>query len=291
MKGGTIHTSYGGSNSKGNVRAKLSSVYSAMFDDCEMQVAQSYGGGKNAYSDAETDMVADCAKGVKEMFGGARDADVNGDINLRITNGSSLERVFGGNNTSGAVNGSITITIEEGGCEPIRIGELYAGGFLAPYSVYGYEKNEDGSYKTESVKYLDENNVGQTKTHTQRIPLESGKRLFNDPRINVISATYIGNIFGGGYQAKLVGSPHINVNMESGKILAHYVKDTEEDPFVGEHKDADNNVVYVGKGIAENGDGILETGTIGNIYGGGNMADIVGDTYVEIGTGTWVTSW
>ena len=298
VKGGTIHTSYGGSNSKGNVRAKLSSAYSAMFDDCEMQVAQSYGGGKNAYSDAETDMVADCAKGVKEMFGGAKDADMDGDINMLITNGSSLERVFGGNNTSGAVNGSITITLQEGGCEPIKIGELYAGGFLAPYSVYGYEKNEDGSYKTESVKYLDENNVEQTKL--QRIPLESGTRLYKDPRINVISATSIGNIFGGGYQAKLVGNPHINVNMTTGFVkVTKTLKAGTTDEYI--YKDVADNT-YAAEKVSEvsldpsNPDvksliATTDLGTIGNIYGGGNMADIVGDTYVEIGTGTWVTSW
>ena len=270
VKGGTIHTSYGGSNSKGNVRTQLSSTYSAMFDDCEMKVGTSYGGGKNAYSDADAEVSADCAKGVEEMFGGSRDADFDGNISLTITNGSSLKRVFGGNNTSGAVNGSITVTIEEGGCEPIRIEELYLGGFLAPYSVYGYEKNEDGSYKTESVKYLDENNVEQTKL--QRIPLENGTRLYNDPRINVISATYIGNIFGGGYQAKLVGNPHINVNMENGKISEDYRSSYLGTPAIDES-------------------GNLPIGSIGNIYGGGNLADIVGDTYVEIGTGTWVTSW
>ena len=295
VKGGTIHTSYGGSNSKGNVRAKLSSVYSAMFDDCEMQVTQSYGGGKNAYSDGDPDMVADCAKGVKEMFGGARDADMDGNINMLITNGSSLERVFGGNNTSGAVNGSITITLEEGGCEPIKIGELYAGGFLAPYSVYGYEKNEDGSYKTESVKYLDENNVEQTKL--QRIPLESGTRLYNDPRINVISATSIGNIFGGGYQAKLVGNPHINVNMTTGFVkVTKTLKEGTTDQYI--YKDVAGNEYAAEKVSEVSSDpsdpeaksyiATTDLGTIGNIYGGGNMADIVGDTYVEIGTGKWV---
>ena len=292
VKGGTIHTSYGGSNSKGNVRAKLSSAYSAMFDDCEMQVAQSYGGGKNAYSDAETDMVADCAKGVKEMFGGAKDADMDGDINMLITNGSSLKRVFGGNNTSGAVNGSITITLEEGGCEPIKIGELYAGGFLAPYSVYGYEKNEDGSYKTEFVKYLDENNVEQTKL--QRIPLESGTRLYKDPRINVISATSIGNIFGGGYQAKLVGNPHINVNMTTGFVkVTKTLKEGTTDQYI--YKDVAGNEYAADKVTevsSDTGDpayiATTGIGTIGNVYGGGNLADIVGDTYVEIGTGKWV---
>ena len=295
VKGGTIHTSYGGSNSKGNVRAKLSSVYSAMFDDCEMQVAQSYGGGKNAYSDAETDMVADCAKGVKEMFGGAKDADMDGDINMLITNGSSLQRVFGGNNTSGAVNGSITITLEEGGCEPIKIGELYAGGFLAPYSVYGYERNNDGSYATEEVGYIDTD--GTIQTRLQRIPKTSGDRLYRDPRINVISATSIGNIFGGGYQAKLVGNPHININMTTGFVkVTKTLKEGTNDQYI--YKDVAGNEYAADKVTevsSDTGDSeaksyiaTTDIGTIGNVYGGGNMADIVGDTYVEIGTGKWV---
>ena len=282
VKGGTIHTSYGGSNSKGNVRALLSSVYSAAFDDCPMAVDKSYGGGKNAYSDADSDMKADCAKGVKTMFGGSENADFDGNVNMLITNGSSLEKVFGGNNTSGAVNGSITITLEEGGCEPIHIDELYLGGFLAPYSVYGYETNTDGSYKTENVDYVDTD--GTTKTRSQRIPKTSGTRLYADPRINVISATYIGDIFGGGYQAKLVGNPHINVNMTTG-----FVKVTKDGDV---YKDVAGNTYDPDKVSAPDPEkpteliAITDIGTIGNIYGGGNMADIVGDTYVEIGTGT-----
>ena len=279
VKGGTVHTSYGGSNSKGNVRAKLSSTYSAMNDECTMSVDQSYGGGKNAYSDADVEQLADCAKGVLEMFGGAKDADIDGDINMVITNGSSLQRVFGGNNTSGAVNGAITVTIKEGGCEPIRIGELYAGGYLAPYSVYGYKKKSDGTYD------YNETTDEQGNTIHERIPLKAGDAgalatPHKNPRINVISATYIGNIFGGGYKAKLVGNPHINVNMEPGRILAKF------NPTVGDHEDFSDHT-YTVESIEEGtGDGILPIGTIDNIYGGGNMADIDGDTYVEIGTGT-----
>ena len=288
IKGGMIHTVYGGSNSRGNVRTKLSSSYSSMFDDCPMVINTTYGSGKNALSDGAVDVLSDCAKGISVMFGGAENADVDNDINLTITNGSSLQRVFGGNNTSGAINGSITVTIKEGGCEPIRIGELYAGGFLAPYSIYGYKKT-NGVYDTEEVEYFDESD-NTVKKKWQRIPLESASEGVTpkaDPRINVISATRIDNIFGGGYQAKLVGSPHINVNMEPGRILAKYVKED----FVGEHKDTDGNVLWTGDHIVtedgpEKGDGILAIGTIGNVYGGGNMADIVGDTYVEIGTGT-----
>ena len=304
VKGGTVHTAFGGSNSKGNVRAKLASLYSAAFDDCTMAVDKSYGGGKNAYSDADAEVNADCAKGVKVLFGGSENADFDGNIDMHITNGSSLEKVFGGNNTSGAVNGSITITLEEGGCEPIHIDELYLGGFLAPYSVYGYERNAtDNTYVTEDVKYVDTD--GSIKTKTQRKPKESGMRLYPDPRINVISATYIGEIFGGGYQAKLVGNPHINVNMTTGFVKVTKTEkdatDTSTDP--NEFTDPEDGKTYIYKDVANNTydpetvsapdptkptELIATTaiGTIGNIYGGGNMADIIGDTYVEIGTGT-----
>ena len=288
--GGTIHTSYGGSNSRGNVRTSLSSVYSAN-GGCPMAVGTSYGGGKNAESDGKVDMVADCAHGIKEMFGGSMNADVDNDINLRITNGSTLERVFGGNNTSGAVNGSITVTIEEGGCEPIKIGHLYLGGFLAPYSVYGYETNADGSYKTEPVKYIDAN--GAEQTLNQRIPLESGSKRKADPCLYVISATRIDSIFGGGYQAKLIGNPRVNINMKQGKVLL--TRTGTEGSYV--YTDA-MGVEYTENITPETtGEGesavtkyyaTLPLGKIGTVYGGGNMADVVGDTYVEIGTGTCV---
>ena len=298
VKGGTIHTSYGGSNSRGNIRVKASSVYSASFDDCPMSVEKSYGGGKNAPIDGEVDMVADCAKGIKQMFGGSENADVDNDINLVITNGSSLERVFGGNNTSGAINGSITVTIEEGGCEPIKIGHLYLGGFLAPYSVYGYKKT-NGVYDTEEVEYIDTD--GTIKKHTQRIPLESGSERVADPRIIVISATRIDSIFGGGYQAKLVGNPHVNVNMTNGFVKVTKTEKEATDGNTYAYEYPENGKTYIYKdaaGTVYSNEGLvtttgentfikpLEIGTIGTIYGGGNMADIVGDTYVEIGTGT-----
>ena len=383
IKGGKIHIAYGGSNKKGNISTTALSMYESMYDDCPIDVDESYGGGKDAPIDGNVDMKMECAHGVKEMFGGAKNADVNSDINLTITNGSSLERVFGGNNTSGAITGSITVNIEEGGCEPIRIGELYAGGYLAPYSIYGYEEDGQGGFKTKDMTY---EGVG---TIAQRIPLtdddwESYKARLNnyieqdeaklenkteaeiaaseelrkakiqlealrerlssypkkDPRINVISATSIGNIYGGGYQAMVVGSPHINVNMTNGKVEVEN-KGTGDTPNwqdangtsytseptttysvtvdgervevervplssvtlpeaynTNDYKETVGSDTYVYK----NGDNFykvanihkkywvsLPIGEIGNIYGGGNLADIVGNTYVEIGTGKWLT--
>ena len=284
IRGGTIHTVYGGSNKKGNISTTALSVYEEADDDCQININETYGGGKDASMDGEIDLTLDCVKDMDMIFGGAKNADVNSNITLNITNGR-FKRIFGGNNTSGAINGSITVNIKEEGCVPIEIVELYGGGYLAPYSIYGYEKNEDGSYHTESVSYIDDDNV--VRYLDQRIPLKQGETgalttPYNDPRINIISATHIGDVYGGGYQAKLVGSPHVNVNMTNGKVEVKKKND--------EYVDGDGTVYDVNFDDEDKKNyATLDIGTIDNIYGGGNLADIVGNTYVEIGTGKWIT--
>jgi hypothetical protein len=104
-----------------------------------------------------------------------------------------------------------------------------------------------------------------------------------NPHINIISATHIGTVYGGGYRAKVVGDPHVNVNMTRGKVDQSFV--AEDVNFTSEHTDATTGVLLY-KGV--DNEGTLEIGTIGNIYGGGNLADIIGNTYVEIGTGEWL---
>ena len=269
--GGTIHASYGGSNEKGNISTKAWSKYEEG-GDCDLNVDETYGGGKNSLIDGEIVLDLGCTTYMPTIFGGSKDADVNSDIVLNISNGR-YDQVFGGNNHGGNVNGSITVNIKEDGCVPIEIGELYLGGYLAGYSVYGY--NANGTVKT------------------------SGERLYADPRLNVISATSIGNIFGGGYQAIVVGNPYVNINMEQGKVEIKKKEKTEGDDASYAFEENGKTYVYKDGGgtiydpakVTPNADetsyyATLEIGTIGNVYGGGNEADIIGDTYVEIGTGT-----
>ncbi|MBO7044800.1 MAG: hypothetical protein J6W38_00365 [Prevotella sp.] len=259
--GGNIHASYGGSNEKGNISTKAWSKYEEG-GTCDLNVPETYGGGKNSLIDGEIVLDLGCTTYMPEVFGGSKNADVNSDIVLNISNGK-YDRVFGGNNTSGNIYGSITVNIKEDGCVPVEIGELYLGGYLAGYSVYGY--NADGSIK------------------------KSGTRLYADPRINIISATRIDNVFGGGYQADVVGNPHVNVNMEQGKVeVTKTLKEGTTDEYI--YKDGGQNKYtsdeYTIEQVGEKYYAVLPIGTIGNVYGGGNEADIIGDTYVEIGTGT-----
>ena len=277
VNGGHIHTVYGGSNMKGNISNNIE-MQLLQAGTCTLVTDEAYASSKSAETDAESKLVLDCVKEGGTIFGGSYNANLNSDVNIIITNGH-YEKVFGGNNQAGTINGKITITIQEAGCTPITIGELYGGGYLAPYSIYGYKT------ETQNAKDKDGNDL-YDESHNlvkQRIPYKPGEAgalatPYWNPRINIVSATSIGKIFGGGYGAgaTMIGSPHINVNMEKGMILKKYASD---DPS------------YASLPDDAAGNKILSIGTIGDIYGGGELADVIGNTYVEIGTGQWISEW
>ena len=244
--GGTVHRVFGGSNTKGNVRQTAVTLLDEN-SGCDFCVDEAYGGGKSAEMDAEAKLLMACIPGLEAVYGGAEAADVRGNVTLNITNGT-FDRVFGGNNLSGTISGSITVNVEEIGCKPVKIGELYGGGNEAGYSVYGYDS--DGK------------------------PVESGTTpLYNDPQVNVMSFTSIGNIYGGGYGsgATMVGNPTVNINVAYGR----YYNDDES--VVGENAKTPNNYP-----IPSHATGKI--GAISNVFGGGNAAKVIGNTTVNVGT-------
>ena len=269
--GGTIHRVFGGSNTKGNVRQTAVTLLEES-GGCTFCVDEAYGGGKSAEMDAEAKLLMACIPGLQAAYGGAEEADVHGNVTLNITNGT-FDRVFGGNNISGTISGSITVNIEEVGCRPIIIGELYGGGNQAAYSVYGY-KAEGTSYT------IRRNNNDGTAVSIPATPY-STTQYFADPQVNVKSFTSIGSIFGGGYgtRATMVGSPTVNINEVVGT--------PETYPNTG---DFDSNG-YKGKVITIEGNSVTlpshtrtKIGAINKVFGGGNAAEVIGNTNVNIGT-------
>ena len=273
IHGGTVHRVYGGSNTKGNVR--ITAV--TMLEDesgCPFEVEEAYGGGKSAPMDATSSLEMACIPGLSAAYGGAEDAQIEGDVNLTITNGT-FDRVFGGNNVSGEIKGTITVNIEETGCKPIIIGQLYGGGNQAPYTA------PDGK---------------------------------PGPTVNVRSFTSIGDIYGGGYgaPAKVVADTHVNINVGDGRYKNGFTyKDGKTvNDYIGEKqitfKEYERkynsttgkwDFVYDENGarkLVSPDPSITITlpskslpskiGAIQNVYGGGNAAEVDGDTYVNIGT-------
>lgn len=66
--------------------------------------------------------------------------------------------MFGGNNLGGAVRGKITVNVEETGCQPIRIDELYLGGNEAAYSRFGYYESDE-EHPVTHKKILEAKNI------------------------------------------------------------------------------------------------------------------------------------
>lgn len=235
LLGGRIHSAFGGSNTKGNVRSAAVAFLDEANVSCRLDIDDVYGGGNEAYMEGNAQIKLGCITELAVIYGGSKRANVGGDIVLNITSGH-FDRIFGGNNESGLINGSITVNIEETGCHPITIGELYGCGNQAPYIT------------------------------------PTGKA---DPTVNVKSFTSIGRIFGGGLGegAVVTGNPTVNINEVVGKNATY-------SPWE-----------YPGKTITFNeGDVTLPEhtagaiGVIGEVFGGGNAADVVGNTTVNIGT-------
>lgn len=262
--GGTVHNLFGASNTKGNVVTE-SLAYVDDADICTLDVGDIYGGGNEAYMDGDSKIVLGCIEALEEIYGGARNADVKGDINLTISSGH-FDRVFGGNNIGGTINGSITVTIEETGCNPITIGELYGCGNQAAYTT------------------------------------PAGKE---HPTINLKSFTSIGNVYGGGLgkDAVVTGNPTVNINVSEGTNSqddwsyngttinfedgSSVTLPSHDEGKIG----AIGNVFGGGNAAAVIGDTQVNIGTEasksadirGNVYGGGNQAKVTGQTNVVIG--------
>ena len=267
--GGKIHSVFGGSNTKGNVRITAVTLLEEKSDTegaacCKFDVDEAYGGGKSAPMDAEAKLLMQCIPGLKEAYGGAEAADIQGNVALTITNGT-FNRVFGGNNLSGTIRGSITVNIEETGCKPIVIGELYGGGNEAGYSVRGYKQVTEGEGVSAVTKWV---------PRTADDALEPGMTAaFADPQVNVKSFTSIGQVFGGGYgeNAVMVGNPTVNIN----EVVGQQANTAAAEIADGEKVRDEYPVPSHAKG---------KIGAINNVFGGGNAAKVIGNTIVNVGT-------
>lgn len=242
--GGVVHSTFGGSNTLGNIRTRADLTIDEN-GSCPLELDEVYGGGNEAYMAGNAGITLGCISYLREIYGGAKNANVGSDVTLTITSGH-FDRVFGGNNIGGKIMGSITVNIEETGCNPITIGELYGCGNQAAYNV------NDKTGGTPSA----------------------------DPVINIKSFTSIGNVFGGGLgsSARVTGNPIVNINEVVGANA------TTASTYAGTTRTMRDGTQVE---LPAHTSGTI--GAIGTIYGGGNAAPVVGNTFVNIGTAETIT--
>lgn len=274
IHGGTIHNVYGGSNTLGYIRTKATvnvdeaiSPNLAYAEQCPLNVGEIFVAGNEADMYCDGVLNIGCLEqDLSDVYGGANNANLKGNVTMNITNGN-FENVFGGNNKGGNIYGSITINIDETGCKPINIQNLYCGGNEAAYSVYGYTDKNMPRDKAAFDALSDEAKVEAGFADMQP---------YAAPVVNIISFTSIGNIFGGGLgeRARIYGDTNIRINPIPGKFAA-MMDDNEQYGITKQFDVIDTEAKqYVG----------TNTGLIGNIYGGGSEAVVDGNTNIYIGT-------
>jgi hypothetical protein len=230
--------------------------------------------------------------------------------------------VFGGNNLSGTISGSITVNVEEVSCRPIKIGELYGGGNQAGYSVYGYNADgtpkETGTklYEDPQVNVMSFTSIGKVFGGG----FGSGATMVGNPTVNVnevygkwyndnasvvgedakTSGNYpipshakgkmgaIHTVFGGGNAAKVMGNTTVNIataaevyivkQVTAGEALPEGCYTRNNDGTYSEARGtASADVTYYEK------QDVLGVDIRDNVYGGGNNAEVTGNTNVNIG--------
>ena len=278
--GGTITSVFGGSNTKGNIRV-ASNVTLDDSGECDFEIGDVYGAGNEAEMYGNGNLTIGCIPGLDEIYGGAKNANINGDVSITITNGE-FGKVFGGNNLGGDIKGSITVNIEETGCRPIVIGELYGGGNLAAYTAptdatkYGDNAGKFPMVNVKSFTSIETvygAGLGMTDAKIDALSTddlkEAAKALGKtDAEITALSGDALKALTTPYFKAKGVvhGSPQVNINMIEGAWKDGWpAEGTKTYPAISNKW---NN----------------KLGTIGTVYGGGNAANVEGDTYVNIGT-------
>ncbi|MCQ2127886.1 MAG: hypothetical protein MJZ08_00430 [Bacteroidaceae bacterium] len=275
--GGIITSVFGGSNTKGNIRT-ASNVNLDDHGVCTFQVGDVYGAGNEAEMYGNGNLIIGCIPGLDEIYGGAKNADIHGNVSLTITNGE-FGKVFGGNNLGGNIAGSITVHIEETGCRPIKIGELYGGGNLAAYTA----PEEKTMYPEVNIKSF--TTIGtvfggglgmtdaQIEAATHDDMVAAAKKLgktdeqiaaLSDADLKALAKTYFKS------RGVIKGNPHVNIGLVEGKFANGGTYETIDFPAISNKWGN-------------------KLGTIGEVFGGGNASDVAGDTYVNIGTLETVT--
>ena len=181
IKGGLINDVFGGSNAKGVVSNTRLDI--APDGSCDMMVANTFGGGNEAFGGGGVITVG-CGTKIGSFYGGSSNADLRGDIVLNVeggtfenifggsrgtnerpanidgsvtinVSGGNIQNIFGGSDINGNITGSITVNVDldpDYNCvDGLLIGTIYGGGNLAIYrpNLLGEAPNQTLPYSPE----------------------------------------------------------------------------------------------------------------------------------------------
>lgn len=207
-----------------------------------------------------TDGIAICTMRVTEAYGGGKSAPMDGRAVLQLGCIPGINEIYGGAKNAD-VNNDVELTIINGTYGKVFGGNNVGGVINGTITVNVEETgctavNIGELYGGGNLAPYSVENIPTGKANLNYTDATSANYYRNFPKVNVKSASSIGKVFGGGFgeSAEVTGNPQVSINMIEGA-------------FASNHR----------------------LGTIGEVYGGGNQARVVGNTNVEIGTKSTVS--
>lgn len=252
---GTVQTVYGGNNEGGTCGTTDVNVTGTATINGSI-----YGGGNQVNTTTTTVTLNSASGTIPNVYGGGNSASVT--TSNVTNNGVTATNIFGGSNSSGTV--STSNIIHNSGTTT----NIYGG------------NNAGGNTISSNINF-----IGGTAT-----TIYGGGNQANGGSSTVdVSGGNVSTIFGGGNSAGLTGS---TINVTAGTIGDIYGGSNTTGDVTTANITITNatsiNNIYGGGNRAKVTTPIITVanGTIGNVYGGGNLAEVSGNTTVDINGGT-----
>ncbi len=275
---GVINHLFGGSNSRGNIR--LAAITELEHGTCDFQIGEAYAAGNEAFMDGEAILNIGCIPGMAVLYGGAKNANINNSVSLTITSGT-YGQIFGGNNAGGSINGTIRVNVEETGCLPIVIGEIYGAGNQAAYTTPdGMDGPTVNAYSFTKIGKIFGGGYGAAATVTgdTHVNIQQLKGKYASQIGD--SLGIVGEVYGGGNAAAVIGNTNVNIgSVDTVEFYSAEAGQTTQTVLGANIQEVD---VTIPKAILGGDNDVVYHGS-GNVYGGGNAAEVTGSTNVVIG--------
>ncbi len=269
--------------------------------NCNNKIEYVYGGG-NAANVNGTDVTVYGGNTIGNVFGGGYGADVTSDGTEVKIHGGTIGQVYGGNNASGTVTGTIKVNVDKQAEDPngtacaMHIDEVYGGGNLAASQagtisigctgtgdegigdVYG-GANQANITSGDIVLNINEGRINRVFGGNNTSGSISGGITVNIEKADNACIWEVNDVFGGGNLAEYGGTPEVNI--KNGTV-ANVFGGGNGNPESQSHEPGQvaGSLVNIGDNVT--GHAVVVTG---NVYGGGNAANVSGGTVVNMNVG------
>ena len=301
INGGLIVQAFGGSNTLGDIYGGTSVVMEKV-SACDELIGESFGAGNAADFVGDIDITVGCGTILENLYGGANEADITGNVTLTVE-GGTYTNVFGGSKgtlgTPANITGDVTLNITGGTIQNAFGGSHINGHIGGKITVNVY--CDPNNVCTDEHRLINVYGGGKDASYTPTAPSATGSN--HSPMVNIQCDTVWGDVFGGAYGsgATCTSKPKVVMGLVDGTVSKAVVMGNiygggSAAPVIG------NTTVLMQSGTVMGdifGGGLGTTATVstdtevgivgnrtqvqGNVYGGGNAGAVGGSTEVYIG--------